>query len=49
MAAIVENSSNSLDPNRSGGAAGDIPNDGTGEFAAVTCDDLIVKNATLML
>ncbi|KAM0246397.1 hypothetical protein ACHAP5_004710 [Fusarium lateritium] len=30
MAAIVENSSNSLDPNRSGGAAGDIPNDGTG-------------------
>ncbi|KAH7158855.1 glycoside hydrolase superfamily [Fusarium sp. MPI-SDFR-AT-0072] len=30
MAAIVENSSNSLDPNHSGGAAGDIPNDGTG-------------------
>ncbi|KAI1045203.1 hypothetical protein LB505_004973 [Fusarium chuoi] len=30
MAAIVENSSNSLDPNHSSGAAGDIPNDGTG-------------------
>jgi len=30
MAAIVENSSNSLDPNQSNGAAGDIPNDGTG-------------------
>ncbi|KAF5714462.1 1,4-alpha-glucan-branching enzyme [Fusarium globosum] len=30
MAAIAENSSNSLDPNHSGGAAGDIPNDGTG-------------------
>ncbi|WKT49940.1 Glycosyl hydrolase, family 13, catalytic domain [Fusarium oxysporum f. sp. vasinfectum] len=30
MAAIVENSSNSLDPNHSGGAVGDIPNDGTG-------------------
>jgi 1,4-alpha-glucan branching enzyme len=30
MAAIVENSSNSLDPNGPGGAAGDIPNDGTG-------------------
>ncbi|KAM5382805.1 hypothetical protein ACJZ2D_002196 [Fusarium nematophilum] len=30
MAAIVENSSNSLDPNHPGGAAGDVPNDGTG-------------------
>ncbi|KAL6915816.1 hypothetical protein ACHAPO_005275 [Fusarium lateritium] len=30
MAAIVENSSNSLDPNQTNGAAGDIPNDGTG-------------------
>jgi 1,4-alpha-glucan branching enzyme len=30
MAAIVENSSNSLDPDQSNGAAGDIPNDGTG-------------------
>ncbi|KAH7311751.1 glycoside hydrolase superfamily [Stachybotrys elegans] len=30
MATIVENSSNSLDPNSAGGAAGDIPNDGTG-------------------
>ncbi|QPC71682.1 hypothetical protein HYE68_002434 [Fusarium pseudograminearum] len=30
MASIVENSSNSLDPNQANGAAGDIPNDGTG-------------------
>jgi 1,4-alpha-glucan branching enzyme len=30
MAAIIENSSNSLDPNQTNGAAGDIPNDGTG-------------------
>lgn len=50
MAAIVENSSNSLDPNHSGGAAGDIPNDGTGKSThGLTCDDLIVKNTTLTL
>lgn len=50
MAAIVENSSNSLDPNHSGGAVGDIPNDGTGKpMHGLTCDDLIVKNATLMM
>ena len=30
MASIVKNSSNSLDPNQANGAAGDIPNDGTG-------------------
>ncbi|RSL61571.1 1,4-alpha-glucan-branching enzyme [Fusarium duplospermum] len=30
MAAIVEKSSNSLDPNNTNGAADDIPNDGTG-------------------
>ncbi|KAI9155323.1 1,4-alpha-glucan-branching enzyme [Paramyrothecium foliicola] len=30
MAAVVENSSNSLDPQAPGGAAGDLPNDGTG-------------------
>ncbi|CAM1509309.1 Fc.00g030480.m01.CDS01 [Cosmosporella sp. VM-42] len=30
MASIAEQSSNSLDPNQTNGAAGDIPNDGTG-------------------
>jgi 1,4-alpha-glucan branching enzyme len=30
MADVANASSNSLDPNSSGGAAGDIPNDGTG-------------------
>jgi hypothetical protein len=30
MAAIVEKSSNSLDPNNTNGAADGIPNDGTG-------------------
>jgi 1,4-alpha-glucan branching enzyme len=30
MAEVAQNSSNSLDPNASGGAAADIPNDGTG-------------------
>lgn len=51
MAAIAENSSNSLDPNHSGGgAAGDIPNDGTGKSThGLTCDDLIVKNTTLTM